>query len=194
MSTCATLAQAPVSPLAPASPRHDTKTTSPGLRPSSAQTRRRELLPSFVNTGDIDRDTDNPPHLAAVLGSLHGLAIHGPGEVGRARARPVAGEAARSACRGHGSSEVTGHLAAWALSSLTSKLSPMEEAGRTEDSQGMRLDQSQAEQEAAHTSNTGTWASVGGSGGHHNYHCIYLHHSHLCICTQVVASLHNNNW
>ena len=89
---------------------------------------------------------------------------------------------------------VTGHLAAWALSSLTSKLSPMEEAGRTEDSQGKRLDQSQAEQEAAHTSNTGTWASVGGSGGHHNYHCIYLHHSHLCICTQVVASLHNNNW
>ena len=53
---------------------------------------------------------------------------------------------------------VTGHLAAWALSSLTSKLSPMEEAGRTEDSQGKRLDQSQAEQEAAHTSNTGTWA------------------------------------
>ena len=120
MSTCATLAQAPVSPLAPASPRHDTKTTSPGLRPSSAQTRRRELLPSFVNTGDIDRDTDNPPHLAAVLGSLHGLAIHGPGEVGRARARPVAGEAARSAYRGHGSSAVwslvtwpPGHSAPW---------------------------------------------------------------------------------
>ena len=83
---------------------------------------------------------------------------------------------------------VTGHLAAWALSSLTSKLSPMEEAGRTGDSQGKRLDQSQAEQEAAHTSNTGTWASVGGSGGHHNYHCIYLHHSHLCICTQITSN------
>ena len=72
----------------------------------------------------------------------------------------------------------------------------MEEAGRTEDSQGKRLDQSQAEQEAAHTdtSNTGTWASAGGRGGHHNYHCIYLYHSHLCICcTQVVASPHNNN-